>query len=96
MTAEGGFEVAFHGEYREIVPNEKLVNTEIFEGDAGGRRGARDLHVRGDRVGPHDLSMLTKVDSQEIRDRIIASGMEGGAQEGLDILEEIAIELNAA
>ena len=32
MVAEGGFEVAFHGEYHEIVPNEKLVNTEIFEG----------------------------------------------------------------
>ena len=32
MIAEGGFEVAFHGEYHEIVPNEKLVNTEIFEG----------------------------------------------------------------
>ena len=34
MTAHGGFEVAFHGEYHEIVPNEKLVNTEIYEGAA--------------------------------------------------------------
>src|SRR6478735_4776885 len=32
MTANGGFEVAFHGEYLEIVPNERLVNTEVFEG----------------------------------------------------------------
>lgn len=24
MVAEGGFEVAFHGEYREIVPNERV------------------------------------------------------------------------
>lgn len=24
MTANGGFEVAFHGEYREIVPNERI------------------------------------------------------------------------
>ena len=31
MIAEGGFEVAFHGEYMEIVPNSKLVNTEVFE-----------------------------------------------------------------
>ena len=28
-------------------------------------------------------------------DTIIATGMEGGAQEGLDILEQIAIELHA-
>jgi uncharacterized protein YndB with AHSA1/START domain len=32
MEANGGFEVAFHGEYREIVPPERLVDTEAFEG----------------------------------------------------------------
>ena len=32
MVADGGFEVAFHGEYREIVPNERIVTTEVFEG----------------------------------------------------------------
>src|SRR5919199_1074782 len=32
MVANEGFEVAFRGEYREIVPDERLVNTEIFEG----------------------------------------------------------------
>ena len=32
MVADDGFEVAFHGEYREIVPNERLVSTEVFEG----------------------------------------------------------------
>ena len=39
--------------------------------------------------------MLTTVDSMEIRDMIIATGMESGAQEALDILEELAIELAA-
>src|SRR6266536_1673938 len=32
MVADGGFEVAFHGEYREIVPDERIVSTEVFEG----------------------------------------------------------------
>src|SRR5438445_7379984 len=32
MTANGGFEVGFHGEYREIDPNERIVSTEMFEG----------------------------------------------------------------
>jgi uncharacterized protein YndB with AHSA1/START domain len=27
MLAHGEFEVAFHGEYREIVPNERIVTT---------------------------------------------------------------------
>src|ERR1700736_2651320 len=31
MVAKGGFEVAFHGEYREIVPNERIVSTEVYE-----------------------------------------------------------------
>src|SRR3990170_183867 len=32
MVAAGGQEVAFHGEFREIVPNERIVSTEAFEG----------------------------------------------------------------
>ena len=32
MVAEGGFEVGFHGEFREIVPNERIVSTEVYEG----------------------------------------------------------------
>ena len=32
MTANGGFEVAFHGEYREIEAPDRLVNTEAYEG----------------------------------------------------------------
>src|SRR3954449_10367142 len=31
-VTEGGMEVAFHGEYREIVPNERIVSTEVYEG----------------------------------------------------------------
>ena len=32
MVADGGQEVAFHGTYREIVPDERIVTTEIYEG----------------------------------------------------------------
>ena len=32
MNADSGGEVAFHGEYREIVPDERIVTTEIYEG----------------------------------------------------------------
>jgi len=95
MVAEGGFEVAFHGEYHEIVPNEKLVNTEIFEGAPEGGAALVTCTFEDIGDGRTRLHMLSSVDSQEIRDTIIATGMEGGAQEGLDILEQIAIELAA-
>src|SRR5262245_24975686 len=42
LAAEGGFEVAFHGEYREIVPNERLVSTEVYEGAPAGATDAGD------------------------------------------------------
>ena len=32
METPDGQEVAFHGEYREIVPNERIVTTEVYEG----------------------------------------------------------------
>jgi hypothetical protein len=32
MVANGGFEVAFHGEYHQIVPDERLGSTEVYEG----------------------------------------------------------------
>src|SRR5918994_816548 len=32
MVADGGFEIAFHGEYREIVPNERIDTTEVYKG----------------------------------------------------------------
>ena len=93
MVATEGFEVAFHGEYHEIVPDEKLVNTEVFEGAPEG--GAALITCTFEELdgGRTRLSMLTHVDSKEIRDVIIGTGMESGAQEGLDILEQIAIEL---
>ena len=92
MIAQGGFEVAFHGEYREIVPNERIVNTEVFEGAPEG--GAAVVTIDFAEVdGRTTLTMLTTVPSREVRDMIIESGMEGGMQEGMDLLEEIAIEL---
>ena len=36
MVTDDGMEVGFHGEYREIVPNERIVSTEVYEGAPGG------------------------------------------------------------
>jgi uncharacterized protein YndB with AHSA1/START domain len=93
MVADAGFEVAFHGEYHEIVPNSKLVNTEIFEGAPEAGAAIVTCTFEDLEGGRTKLSMLTRVDTLEIRDMIIGTGMESGAQEGLDILEQLAIEL---
>jgi uncharacterized protein YndB with AHSA1/START domain len=92
MIAHGGFEVAFHGEYREIVPNERIVNTEVYEGAPEGG-AALNLVTFTETDGRTTLELLTRVDSREVRDMIIGSGMEGGMQEGMDLLEQLAVSL---
>ena len=92
----GGQEVAFHGEYREIVEPERLVNTEVFEGAPPEAGAALNTNVFEALDGGRTrLTMTTAVDSKEIRDMIIGTGMETGAQEGLDIIDEIVAELTA-
>ncbi|MBB1155237.1 MULTISPECIES: SRPBCC family protein [Amycolatopsis] len=95
MLANGNFEVAFHGEYREIVPNERLVHTEVYE-----TPGALDVDApvvtvtfaeSGDRT---TVTILTETHTKELRDAILESGMEGGMQESMDALEEVAVSLD--
>lgn len=91
MTAHGGFEVAFHGEYLQIVPDERIVCTEVFEGVPDGDADpAVTTYTFTDLDGRTRLTVLTEVSSRQVRDMIVASGMEGGLQEGMDLLEQVA------
>ena len=95
MVANGGFEVAFHGEYREIVPDDRLVSTELFEGvpDATEDDATLNTTTFAEVDGRTTLATLVECRSQEIRDMIVGSGMEGGMQEAMDRLEQVAISL---
>ena len=94
MIATGGFEVAFHGEYREIVENERIVTTEVYEGAPGADDDPVVNLVTFTEVdGRTRLELLVQCPSREIRDIIIDSGMEGGMQEGMDKPEQVAISL---
>jgi uncharacterized protein YndB with AHSA1/START domain len=94
MVTPDGFEVAFHGEYREIVPNERIVSTEAYEGvpdpDANATLNTLTLTEEDGRT---TLTILVQAPSKEVRDAIIESGMEAGMQDALDLLEEVAISL---
>ena len=94
LTADGGFEVAFHGEIREIVPNERLVWTEIYEGVPDGEASAAIVtHTFTEKDGRTTLTMLMELPNKEVRDMIIQTGMESGLQEALDHLEQVALSL---
>jgi uncharacterized protein YndB with AHSA1/START domain len=92
MVAEGGFEVAFHGEYREIVPNERIVNTQVYEAMPEGDP-ALNIVTFTEVDGRTILTLLVQVTSKEARDVILDSGMEVGMQQQMDLLEQLAISL---
>ena len=91
MVAQGGFEVAFHGEYRELVPNERIVFTEVYEAMPEGEALNTATFTESD--GRTTLAILMQLASKEERDAIIEMGMETGLQEGMDLLEEVAASL---
>ena len=96
MTATGGFEVAFHGEYREIVPNERIVSTEVFEGapvEDPEQAATVNTLTLTESDGRTTLEVLVQAPNKEVRDAIIDSGMESGMQEAMDLLEQVAVSL---
>jgi uncharacterized protein YndB with AHSA1/START domain len=95
MVASEGFEVAFHGEYQEIVPDERLVSTEIYEiPDQGDSPPTINTATFTETDGRTTLTVLVECPSKELRDTIIDSGMESGMQESYDALERLAASLS--
>jgi uncharacterized protein YndB with AHSA1/START domain len=98
METFAGEEVAFHGEYREIVPEEKIVSTEVYEGVPGPPEQAEanatlNTATFAEEGGRTTVTILIQCPSPEVRDMIATSGMEDGLQDALDLLEEVAREL---
>ncbi|HEX6584874.1 MAG TPA: SRPBCC family protein [Thermoleophilaceae bacterium] len=91
MIASEGFEVGFHGEYREIVPNERLVSTEVYEGMPDGE--AVNTLTLTEVDGRTTLEVLVQHSCKEHRDAHIESGMEDGMQDAMDLLEQVAVSL---
>src|SRR5512133_2396250 len=75
-VADDGTEFAFHGEYREIVPDERIVSTEVYEGvpqpDDGPEQGTLNTATFTEADGRTTLTILVQAPSKEVRDAIIA------------------------
>lgn len=83
----GGDEFGFHGVYHSVQAPERLVYTFEFEGTPG--------HVILETVTFQEHDGKTKLIDQSVyqsvedRDGMVASGMESGAAESMDRLEEL-------
>ena len=91
-NAETGEEFGFHGVYHEVTPD-RIVQTTEFEGFPG------SVGLETAMLEEHDGStLMTAVSlapSVEARDMIVATGMEEGARETYDRLDEMIQSLLA-
>jgi uncharacterized protein YndB with AHSA1/START domain len=97
MVTPRGMEVAFHGEYIEVEPDERLVTRELYEGVPEGvsEVDAATVNVAtfAEADGRTTLTLLIQAANRTSRDAIVASGMEDGLQDALDLLEQTARSL---
>jgi len=97
-VAHDGMEVGFHGEYRELVPDERIVTTEVYEGLPEGvteeQGSTLNTATFTEADGRTTLTLLIQASSKASRDAIIDSGMEAGLQDALDLLEQVAVSLD--
>jgi uncharacterized protein YndB with AHSA1/START domain len=91
MRPEGAEEFAFYGEFLEIVPGERIVQTETFApfpDDA-----STNTMTLEERDGATMLRTLVQHQTAAARDMHVNSGMESGMQDAFDRLEQLAISL---
>src|SRR5688572_30295243 len=82
-----GTEMGMSGTYREIVPNERIVSTEVFddpwyEGEAVGTLTFVEEN------GKTTLTSTVQYSSKKTRDGVLQSGMESGVAASYDKLEQ--------
>jgi uncharacterized protein YndB with AHSA1/START domain len=94
---DSGNQFAFSGVYQEVTPYSRLVYTENFEPTASGATGDDAALVVTvtfeERDGRTHVVSHSLCPSKEVRDAIIATGMEHGMRESMDQLDELAATL---
>ena len=91
---DSGGQFAFSGVYKEVTPYSRLVYTEMFEPTASGAP-ADDVPLIvtvtfEERDGKTHVVSHSLCPSKDVRDAIIATGMEHGMRESMDQLDELA------
>ena len=89
-TATDGTEFGFHGEYREVVPPEKLVQTFVWEGAPNDALvQTATFHEEGNRTR---MRLYVEFPSAANRQAMVVTGMEGGMREGWSRLDAVLAE----
>jgi uncharacterized protein YndB with AHSA1/START domain len=95
-TDSTGQEVAFYGEYLEVVPPERIKWTFMFDVEGVGPQGGPEtltLEDLGD--GRTLMRAVSHMGSEEVIEAALATGMTKGAIETWDRLDELLPQLGA-
>jgi uncharacterized protein YndB with AHSA1/START domain len=90
MVTDDGTEVALHGEYREIVPCERLVHTEVWDD-----RPAAEALVTVTLTSAHGkttVARLAQFHNMQDRDEHLQR-MQYGLQAAMALFEQIVLSL---
>ena len=83
-----GEEMGMRGEYREVVPLERIVNTERFD-QAWYDGGAIEMVVFTERAGRTTVTTTVEYESKETRDGVLQTPMAEGMEMGYRMLDEV-------
>ncbi len=87
----GDLDIGFYGSFHEVRPHERIVQTFTFDGEPDGV-SLETMTFEELPGGRTRITGLSVVDTLEIRDQIMASGMEVGVVEGYEKLDELLAE----
>jgi uncharacterized protein YndB with AHSA1/START domain len=91
-TEADGSGMTFYGKYREILPIERYTNTfgivDMYADD-----GLAETHALEEQDGVTHYTSTSRFGTMDARDGMVDSGMEGGARQSLDQLDELLAEL---
>ncbi|MFI5258461.1 MAG: SRPBCC family protein [Candidatus Limnocylindrales bacterium] len=86
----------FKGVWREIAAPERLVFTQIYDVEPFSIHESVVTNVLTEHDGRTTLSQLIVFNSTEARDGMVASGMEWGATQSFERLDELLAGVSAA
>jgi uncharacterized protein YndB with AHSA1/START domain len=92
---DGSETIVFTGKYLEVDAPTKLVNTFGVEGQFAGDPNFPETHSFEERGGKTFYRSYTLLPSMDMRDQVLATGMEKGGRESLEQLAEVIAELQS-
>jgi uncharacterized protein YndB with AHSA1/START domain len=97
LQLENGHRFAFSGTYHDVTPPTRLEYTQIYEPTAAGAQPDDPAVIITvtfeERDGKTYLVSRSLCPTKDVRDAIIASGMESGMRETMDQLDELVASL---